>query len=187
VKHGTVIAGVVTKRGLYMACDSSANYEDGVIYTDTEDKIFKLGPLLVGSAGSCRVAQILWSLGGSIPELKAEAPRDDLVRWVVPFLRRTLLTSGVDMKEPDFDLLVGYRGQLFTIDDDFHVGQDNLPFAAIGSGGETAWGVLYSHHKTGKLKQAPKKCLHEAMEAAAVRMSSVRGPFKVFKLEEKDA
>ena len=71
-------------------------------------------------------------------------------------------------------LMVGYRGELYLIDEDFQVGQLGNNYAAIGVGGPFALGSL---HETKNKK--PEKRILRALAAAEEFSGAVCGPFSV--------
>jgi ATP-dependent protease HslVU (ClpYQ) peptidase subunit len=69
--------------------------------------------------------------------------------------------------------IVGLEGRIFTIDEDFHVGENVVNYMAEGSGGQIALGALYAT----KNQKNPKLRLKAALEAAAEYNMSVSAPF----------
>jgi hypothetical protein len=69
--------------------------------------------------------------------------------------------------------IVGIEGRIFTIDEDFHVGENVVNYMAEGSGGQIALGALYAT----KNQKNPKLRLKAALEAAATYNMSVCAPF----------
>jgi hypothetical protein len=80
-----------------------------------------------------------------------------------------------DQEETMGTFLVGVRGQLFEVEDDFAV----LPcekFCAVGCGVSVALGSLYSTEG-----QKPQKRIITALEAASTFTTGVRAPFHLIK------
>ena len=71
--------------------------------------------------------------------------------------------------------LVGYRGRLFYVGDDYQVGEYACGFGAVGCGEGYALGALFALHNGGK----PKKRIMIALRAAEYFSAGVRGPFRV--------
>jgi ATP-dependent protease HslVU (ClpYQ) peptidase subunit len=69
--------------------------------------------------------------------------------------------------------IVGVCGRLFTIDEDFHVGENVVNYMAEGSGGQIALGAL---HAT-KNQKNPRLRLKAALEAATEFNMSVASPY----------
>lgn len=75
--------------------------------------------------------------------------------------------------------IVGYKGQLYVIHDDFQVGIPAVPYDAIGCGADIALGSL---HSTQGLIVDPQKRIIKALEAATEFSAGVRPPFNIVKL-----
>jgi ATP-dependent protease HslVU (ClpYQ) peptidase subunit len=69
--------------------------------------------------------------------------------------------------------IVGVCGRIFTIDEDFHVGENIVNYMAEGSGGQIALGAL---HATKKQKN-PRIRLKAALEAASEFNMAVSAPY----------
>jgi hypothetical protein len=69
--------------------------------------------------------------------------------------------------------IVGVCGRIFTIDEDFHVGENIVNYMAEGSGGTIALGALYAT----KNQKNPRVRLKLALEAASEFNMSVAPPF----------
>lgn len=76
--------------------------------------------------------------------------------------------------------LVGYRGKLYLIHDDFQVGIPATPYYAVGCGTDLALGSLYS---TQGLIADPQKRIIKALESATEFNGGVRSPYNIVKLE----
>jgi ATP-dependent protease HslVU (ClpYQ) peptidase subunit len=74
--------------------------------------------------------------------------------------------------------LIGVCGRIFTMDEDFHIGENILNFMAEGSGGAIALGAL---HATKKQKN-PQLRLKAALEAASEFNMAVKSPFSYIKV-----
>ena len=96
--------------------------------------------------------------------------------WIA--LRQCLKDGGwarkQDEREEGGTFLVGVRGRLYTIYDDYQVAQAADGFAAVGCGDQIALGALYATAGTG-LK--PKARITVALRAAERFSAGVRGPF----------
>ena len=69
--------------------------------------------------------------------------------------------------------IVGVEGRIFTIDEDFHVGENVVNYMAEGSGGMVALGALYAT----KNQKNPRLRLKAALEAATEFNMSVAAPY----------
>jgi hypothetical protein len=74
--------------------------------------------------------------------------------------------------------LVGYRGRLFFIDDDYQVGEAADGYNAVGCGLESANGAMFaSPHVPARQR------VRTALEAAERFSAGVRGPFNIVNLK----
>lgn len=133
-----------------------------------------------GFAGSFRVGQLLrYALDFPVPD-----PDEDLdafmVTKFVDALRLALaeggallVAKGVEEGEP---FLVGVRGQLFRIEEDFQVGRAVAPFSAVGCGDAIACGAM---HALADVDQTPARKITAALKAAERYSAGVRAPFLV--------
>jgi len=147
----TCIVGLVGTKGVLIAGDAQGS-TDWTKREDVSAKVYQLSELLaVGYCGSGRFGQILqYHLMDSLddPPLGVDEHRW-VVRDFVPYLRDLTEQHGhlhvyhnVEEFGPS-EFLFGVRGRLFSVFNDFSVGEHILPFEAIGSGGETAAGSVH--------------------------------------------
>ena len=110
-------------------------------------------------------------------------PADDINQYmVVDFInavRECLKAGGWASKKEETErggtFLVGYSGQLFTIDSDYQVGQPKDGFAAVGFGEDVALGALFATQG----QDDPRERVLTALRAAERFSAGVRGPFHV--------
>lgn len=178
----TCIVGLVDKGIVYIGGDSAG--VDGSRLTmavRNDRKVFRNGEFVMGFTSSFRMGQLL-AFSMSLPK-----PRegDDLfgfmVRDFVGVARRTMKDGGFARNnsgaEAGGEFLVGFRGRLFQIFDDFQVAESSLPYAACGCGDLIALGSLFS---TPNILD-PMERVTEALSAAATFSAGVRGPFFIEK------
>lgn len=178
----TCIVGVVEGNTVYMGGDSAG--VDGWLglTVRADQKVFKNGPMIFGFTTSFRMGQLLrYAL--TIPD---HDPRVDVEKYMAVYfidaVRDTLKKHGWSEKRNDQEVggcfLVGYKGRLFRIDNDYQVGAPADPFAAVGCGDQIAHGALFA---TSSL--APKDRLVIALSAAERFSAGVRGPWCIDSLE----
>ena len=153
----TCIVGLVGKKGVLIAGDSQVS-TDWIKRDDKGAKVFNLlDTVAVGYCGSGRFGQILEY---HLESLKSPPLGKDELRWVIrdfiPYLRWITEEQGhlhvhhnVEHFGPSAFFL-GVRGRLFTVESDFSVNEHVLPYEAIGSGADTAMGVLNGEFKDGR-------------------------------------
>lgn len=147
----TCIVGLVGTKGVLIAGDAQGSTE----WTKREDagvKVFNLmDTVAMGYCGSGRFGQILQY---HMDDLDEPPLAMDEHRWAVhdfiPYLRALTEEHGhlhVRHNVEEFGpsaFLLGVRGRLFAVWNDFSVDEHVHPYEAIGSGGETAMGVLHA-------------------------------------------
>ncbi len=114
--------------------------------------------------------------------LRPPKPKGEIEKFMatkfVDALRDCLKTGGWARKENDREeggtFLVGIRGKLFTVYDDYQVAIAADGFAAVGCGDQIALGALYATAGAG-LK--PRRRIKIALQAAERFSTDVRGPF----------
>jgi len=168
----TAIAGITQDRKVYMGADSAISTEEFVGRIVTP-KIFKKKGLLIGGAGTSRC----WTLikNNLFPRVrqKKELAIDYIESAVVSGIRKVIKESGAPLE--GYSFLIGYRGSLFEVTDDWGVCEYIENYAAIGSGYLPCLGSLY----TTRHWKDPVKRINVALEASAKFVPSVEGPFIV--------
>lgn len=176
----TAIVGLVDQGTVYVGGDS-AGVSGYSLTVRADGKVFRNGPYVMGFTSSFRMGQLLQYA------LKAPHPEGDLPAFMattfVDALRETLKAGGWLKQDSNRDeggtFLVGVGGRLFTVFDDFQVGEAVDGYAAVGCGQEIAVGAL---HATARLGLPPKKRLRLALKAAERYSAGVRGPFTVLEV-----
>lgn len=173
----TAIVGLVDQGTVYVGGDSAgvAGYS---LTVRADSKVFTNGPYVMGFTSSFRMGQLLRY------SLKAPHPKGDLEKFMartfVDAVRETLKAGGWLKQDANRDeggtFLVGVSGRLFTIHDDFQVGEAVDGYAAVGCGHELALGAL---HATAHMGLRPKKRVRLALAAAERYSAGVRGPFTI--------
>lgn len=176
----TCIVGVVGSDGaVYLGGDSAAVDTEGFGLTvRTDAKVFRNGVYIIGFADSFRSGQLLRHAF----DPPAPPPGCDVHAFMVTTftdsLRACLQAGGVAAKNSDVEtgatLLVGVRGHLFTVGEDYDIGEAADGWDAIGCGAPTALGALYAS----RVFLAPKQRLRVALEAAERGSGGVRRPFR---------
>ncbi len=173
----TCIAGVVKNGVVYLGADSCGS-DDSYNKTQRKDvKIFKRGEFVIGYTSSYRMGQII-QYDLKIPRIMKN--EKDLQKWMVikfiPALRKCLKKGGFAKTKEGEDtggtFLIGFRGRLFCIEDDFQVGESADECNAVGCGDSYAKGSFYSTRTL-----PPGHRVKMALEAAAHCSGGVAPPF----------
>lgn len=172
----TVVVGLAHDGRVVIGADAAAVADDHLTRY-THPKVFHLGPYLIGFADSFRAGQII-QYRLRVPEQRCDDDHEHLCTVFVDELRKTLHKAGA-LKHGDGDeasavLLVGYRGHLYEIDTDLHVGRSVDGFEAIGIGAPYALGSLHA-----PIDGTPAYRVGLALSAAATYSTAVSPPFTI--------
>ena len=172
----TCIAGLVHDGQVYIGADSAGVDDRLHLTTRADRKVFKNGEFVIGFTTSFRMGQLLrYSLTPPIKHPSTsvfEYMATDFIDAV-----RKCLTDGQWGKKCEEQaaggtFLVGYSGRLFTIEEDYQIGESLSDIAACGAGDLVAIGALSMTDG-----REPINRLTAALTAAEKHMANVRGPF----------
>jgi ATP-dependent protease HslVU (ClpYQ) peptidase subunit len=179
------VVGLISNGSVVMGADSaSVASEDLRLRADL--KIGKVGPYLLGFAGSFRAGQLV------LHAFKPPTPPTTgdlfpfMVTEFVDILEGTLDGGGSNkrgdgMEESPADIMVGINGRLFVIGADYQVEEATTPFMAIGSGARVALGALHTSITQLEMLDTldAELIVQQALEAAEFYTNSVRAPFHI--------
>lgn len=175
----TAIVGLAQSGAVYIGGDSAG--VSGMSLTVRADaKVFRKNRYLFGFTTSFRMGQLIrYSL--TLPK-----PTGDLDAFMattfIDAVRECLKAGGWASKENDREeggtFLVGVRGQLFAVYEDYQVAKAADGFAAVGCGDQIALGALFATADTGL---GPRRRVKKALGAAERFSAGVRGPFVCLK------
>jgi ATP-dependent protease HslVU (ClpYQ) peptidase subunit len=176
----TCIAGIVYEGKVYIGGDSAgvAGYS---ITVRADEKVFKKGEFVMGFTSSFRMGQLLrYKL--NIPFHKPNIDTYEyMVTEFVEAVRQCLKDGGYsrtnNREEFGGTFLIGYKGELFTIDVDFQVGKSLNSYNAIGCGEDIAKGSMFTSCRL--VDCGPDEIIREALRAAEEFNAGVRGPFTI--------
>jgi ATP-dependent protease HslVU (ClpYQ) peptidase subunit len=174
----TCIVGLVHDGKVYMGGDSAgvAGYD---LTVRADEKVFTNGEFIMGFTSSFRMGQLL-RYKFKPPYHMPGVPTDEyMVTSFVDEVRKCLREGGYarnnNGEESGGTFLVGYKGELFVIHDDYQVAKVVDGFAAVGCGYQVARGALFAT-SPGLL---PEDRVKKALEAAERFSAGVRGPFVI--------
>lgn len=176
----TCIVGLVDHGAVYIGGDS-AGVSGSYLEVRSDAKVFKTGDFLIGFSTSWRMGQLLrYAFKPPLHAPGMEAT-EYMATLFVDAVRDCLKAGGFARKESEREtgglFLVGYTGRLFSIDDDYQVGETLDGYSAIGAGKQIALGSLYSTQ--GLLAEARIKT---ALAASERWTAWVRAPFTIMSL-----
>lgn len=160
---------------VYIGGDS-AGVADYSLTVRADRKVFRNGDFIMGFTSSFRMGQLL---AHAFTPPKRHPDTDVYKFMVTDFInsvRDCLKAGGFATKQNEVEsggmFLVGYEGRLFSVQDDYQVGENLDGFDACGCGCEIAFGALYANRSS-----KPKDRVRIALEAAERFSAGVRGPF----------
>jgi hypothetical protein len=173
----TCIVGLVQNGRVFIGGDSAGLYDwDLVVRSDK--KVCVNDGFAMGFTSSFRMGQLL-AYALKPPQLK---PGADIMRFMVTefidSVRECLKNGGWARRDNDVEngghFLVGYKGRLFHVNNDYQVGESACGFHAVGCGATAAIGALHVMPKMN-----PKKAVLTALAVAEKCSGGVRAPFNV--------
>lgn len=188
----TAICAIVHDGTVWMGGDSAAVDQGHYLALAAAPKVFEVGPLVIGYTSSFRMGHALQhrlKVPDNLPvALGRPLDLEELDRWMnVEFMdqvRQVMRDCGYmkrdNEREQGGQFLVGVRGQLYFLDDDFHALRHRAPYAACGSGVSACLGALHVMAQLAARQPVPPAhMVRHALEAAEACVATVRGPFHV--------
>lgn len=182
----TCIVGITdpkTKK-IYIGADSTAS--DGWRKSDLiTPKVFILqNKFLIGFTTSFRMGQVLQYDFTPPPHKRGSSVDKYMVSVFIKALRKCYLDSGFasknNEKERGGECLIGYKGHLFRIQDDYSVLETLHYYDAVGSGYLVALGSLYTSITNSKKSNKQKILI--ALEAATKHIATVGEPYTILEI-----
>jgi ATP-dependent protease HslVU (ClpYQ) peptidase subunit len=180
----TCIVGLQHQGIIYIGGDSLATTDD-VVNTRLDEKVFFNGPMVIGFTHSFRMGQLLrYSL--KIPRHTSDkSDMEYLTTTFINTVRKLYTTKGFLRKSTNEEelggtFLLGYKGKLYSVADDFQITTSADDYMACGSGWEIALGALYATPTLDPILR-----INRALAAASHFHVTVRDPFVILKLGKK--
>lgn len=175
----TCVLAIAEKGNIWMGADSAA--VAGLSMRLRKDpKIYQVGEMLIGFTSSFRMGQLLGHSLRPLPQPRDIPIAKYMATIFIDNVRETLKHGGYTTINNNIEtggqFLVGYRGRIFTVDNDFQVGECNKPFDAVGCGCDLALGALYA-----TVGMEPVKRIRTALQAAESFSAGVRRPWIIAK------
>lgn len=185
----TCIIGYVENGKITMGGDS-AGVREYFSVQRADEKVFIVGEFLFGICGSFRAGNLIrykWT----VPDRTEGMTEDEYIHTafidsIIALLRKNH-NARVENNETGMEtrIMVGYRGKLYTVEEDFQIAKTFLPFWSIGCGAYFALGALHaleigkypSKTKAAIDKLTPKERIAIALNAACEFSGWVKEPF----------
>jgi len=183
----TCIVGIIEDNKIYIGGDSAVDTPTGIV-KGRNPKVYKKGEFIFGVAGYLSVMNALTHVMVFPPCYEHQDPLEYIINSFIPSYRSALHEMGLIEMENGIErnrseILVGFRGRLFSIGTDFSVFENMDDYFAVGCGSLYAMGAL---HSTKNLKLEPEYRLQRALEASAEYDEAVLPPFEVEVMEYVD-
>ena len=179
----TCIVGYVSKGKVYLGGDSAgvAGYS---ISIRKDPKVFKSGEFIIGFTTSFRMGQVLMSSKFNPPEqTSSQSEYQYMITTFVDTVISLFKDNGYLQKKNEEisggTFLVGYRGKLYEINDDFQVAENEDNFSSVGCGHDIAKGAMFVLNK---LPFSPEAKVKSALNAASRFSAGVAPPFTIVSL-----
>lgn len=148
-----------------------------------DGKVFKKNNMIFGFTSSYRMGQILRYTFAPPPRHEELDDMTYLVAHFIPALIESYKSGGYLMKQNEAakggTFLLGYRAELYNIQDDFQVGIASLGYDACGCGEDLAKGAMYVAKE---LNITSSEKVTKALEAASTHSAGVGGRFEIIEL-----
>lgn len=175
----TAIVGVVEDGKVWLGGDS-AGVGGLSMQVRSDPKVFKNGDFVIGYTSSFRMGQILEHHLSAPQPFEGEGGMAYMVKRFIPAVKEQLKSHGFqrtnDGQDSGGTFLVGYRGELYEVEDDYQVGRVLQRYHAVGCGRDLAIGSLFT---TNDFELSPRERITLALQAAAEFSAGVRGPFTI--------
>lgn len=179
----TCIVGFVNKGKVYIGGDSAG--VSGLDYSIREDqKVFKKDNMIFGFTSSFRMGQIL-RYSFDIPEHSQKKDEFDYLCTVfIDALIKCFKEKGyARTKHEEVEggtFLIGYKGKLYKIEEDFQVSQVQRLFDACGCGYAYALGAMKTMTRNSHIEPInPIEVITNALSVSEAFSAGVKAPFNV--------
>lgn len=186
----TCIVGFIEKDIVYIGGDSAGvgGYD---LQIRKDVKVFKNGPFIMGFTTSFRMGQLLMSSKFKPKkQLSKQSDYDYMITTFIDNIRKLFKDNGFEKKYIDGELkggtfLVGYKGNLYEIDEDFQVGVREEDYSSVGCGSQIALGAMYilNYDKD----KVPEQRIEESLKAAERFSAGVSGPFNIVSMSSSES
>lgn len=178
----TCIVGLEHEGRVYIGGDSAGVDGRYALTVRADEKVFARDGLVMGFTSSFRMGQLLRYALVLPRQAEGQDDMEFMVTTFVDAVRNCLKAGGFtkveNAQEEGGSFLVGRKGRLFAIHDDFQVARAALGFDAVGCGDLIAQGAMWANDRNEAI-HTPEGRVQNALMAAEQMSAGVRGPFKV--------
>ena len=169
-----------TEKGKICIGGDSAGVAGYSMYIRADEKVFKNGEIIFGFTSSFRMGQLLRFSLTLPPKKENQGDYNYMCSDFINAVRLCLKTGGyAKVKEGEESggmFIVGFRGNIYTIESDFQVGRQIKPYNACGCGESFALATCWTLDKM-NAKMSLKNKVKIALESAFEFSAGVRPPY----------
>lgn len=144
----------------------------------SDEKVFRNGPFIMGFTTSFRMGQLLRYVFKPPEHPEGMSDMEFMVSVFIPAVKSVFKDHGFQKSKEGTDqggnFIVGYRGNLYEIDDDYQVGKAMDDISSVGCGSHIALGAMY-----GLDHLYPGERIKRALEITTYLNAGVRPPFVI--------
>lgn len=166
----TCVVGFEYNNKVWIGADS-AGISGDYVSVRADKKVFRNKDYVFGFAGSFRMGQLLQYYFQPPGFFSSKDIDEFMIVDFIPKLKAILTTES---EKPN--CLIGFRGKLFSVQEDYQVARNVYPYHAIGAGNEPAMGSLFT---TYSMDMSVEEKLILALRAAQQFCTAVREPFHI--------
>jgi ATP-dependent protease HslVU (ClpYQ) peptidase subunit len=177
----TCIVAVEHEGEVWMGGDSFAGDDSRDFFLSSSPKVFVREGVICGCSGGFRETQVLQYCMDIPGCADSQSVESWLCKDFVNAFRSALRDAGaMSTKDGAEDLLdgfaalVGYRGEVYTVEPNFGVVRSTRGYETLGCGAKYALGNLFSSQT-----ESPEIRVRRALEAAEAHNAGVKGPFTI--------
>jgi hypothetical protein len=177
-----IVALVSSDDTIYMGADSCASNSSSFMIV-RNPKVFVLGErFIIGACGSFRSIDLLqYSL--KVPKQATGISDDEFMRTTfITSVREMFIKNGFKHEDESLNFIVGYEGNIYSVEEDFSIINPAKWGHSIGSGGESARGSLWT---TREMDCTPEWRIMMALQTSEALTPSVRAPFVMKELSKR--
>ena len=175
----TCIVGLKYENSVFIGGDSAGIDSDFSCTIRADTKVFKSGPFIMGFAGSFRIGQLLRFSLNPPEQLPSQTDYEYMVTSFINAVRDCLAEGGikrvVEGVEEGGTFLVGYKENLYIIEEDFQVGVEAVGYCSIGCARDIALGAMHVQMESDN--KVPFQMIEKALNAACDFSAGVCKPF----------
>ncbi len=173
----TCIVGIEMNGKACIGGDSAgiADYEKTI---RADEKVFRLGEMVMGFTSSFRMGQLL-RFKLILPEQSSKKNDyqfmcTDFIDSVINCLESNGYSKISENKKTGGTFIVAYKNKIYVVESDFQVGIPSNGIASVGCGAPYAKGALTALYE---YFDDPEKLARRALEISAEHSAGVNGPF----------